>query len=296
VIFGTGHPRVGFVRLFLIFMESHMLRSSVIGIGLAVTVLAFQVGGCSSGGSGGGKGGSAGTSSPGAGGNSSPGAGGNSSPGAGGSGGNSSPGAGGTGGSSSPGAGGSGGASAGGTGGASAGGTGGASAGGTGGASAGGASGSGAGGTPGFGLPSCASNVAKNGPCTATDQQLCYKTCGPSNVGRKSETCGPGADGGMTYTEMTGCAYDPLLDYACYKLPTAANAACPTGIPMGSASCTVDACVVCNDMGGVAGGMYMDSSGAKQGFCVCAGGKWTCASNTAWPCGGTPVANNPGCQ
>jgi hypothetical protein len=24
--------------------------------------------------------------------------------------------------------------------------------------------------------------------------------------------------------------------------------------------------------------------------------KWACASNTAWPCGGTPVANNPGCQ
>jgi hypothetical protein len=66
---------------------------------------------------------------------------------------------------------------------------------------------------------------------------------------------------------------------------------------MGSAACTVaDPCTVCNDMGGVAGGMYMDSSGLKAGFCVCVANKWTCASTTAWPCGGTPVANNPGCQ
>jgi hypothetical protein len=24
--------------------------------------------------------------------------------------------------------------------------------------------------------------------------------------------------------------------------------------------------------------------------------KWTCASTSAWPCGGAPIANNPGCQ
>jgi len=101
----------------------------------------------------------------------------------------------------------------------------------------------------------------------------------------------------MTYAEMSGCSYDPAGTYACYKIPTTANAACPTGVPMGSAACTVtDSCTVCNDMGGIAGGMYMDSTSMKVGFCVCAGGKWACASNTAWPCGGTPVANNPGCQ
>src|SRR5665213_303551 len=29
------------------------------------------------------------------------------------------------------------------------------------------------------GQPACASTVAKAGACAATDQQLCYKTCGP---------------------------------------------------------------------------------------------------------------------
>jgi hypothetical protein len=309
-----------------------MLRSSVIGIGLAITVLAFQVGGCSSGGGSGGKGGSAGSSTPGAGGSSTPGAGGSSTPGAGGtstpgaggSGGSSTPGAGGSGGSSTPGAGGTAGGTAGsgaggtagsGTAGSGAGGTAGSGAGGTAGSGAGGTAGSGAGGTagsgtggaggtPNFGLPSCAASVAKNGVCIATDQQLCYKTCGPSNVGRKSETCGPGADGGMTYAEMAGCSYDPAGTYSCYKIPTTANAACPldttTGLPatpMGSAACAVaDPCVVCNSSGGLAGGNYMDSSGAKAGFCVCVANKWTCASTSAWPCGGAPIANNPGCQ
>jgi hypothetical protein len=293
-----------------------MLRSSVIGIGLAITVLAFQVGGCSSGGGSGGKGGSAGSSTPGAGGSSTPGAGGTSTPGAGGSGGSSTPGAGGSGGSSTPGAGGTAGGTAGsgaggtagsGTAGSGAGGTAGSGAGGTAGSGAGGTAGSGtggAGGTPNFGLPSCAASVAKNGVCIATDQQLCYKTCGPSNVGRKSETCGPGADGGMTYAEMAGCSYDPAGTYSCYKIPTTANAACPldttTGLPatpMGSAACAVaDPCVVCNSSGGLAGGNYMDSSGAKAGFCVCVANKWTCASTSAWPCGGAPIANNPGCQ
>src|SRR5436190_36907 len=160
-----------------------------------------------------------------------------------------------------------------------------------------GAGGTGGTGTAGFGQPLCASTVAKGSACTATDVQLCYKTCGPQNLGRKSETCSAGADGGMTYAEMSGCSYDPAGSYACYKVPTAANATCPAGAPMGSAACSVaDPCTVCNDAGGVAGGMYMDSTSLKQGFCVCVANKWTCASNTAWPCGGTPVANNPGCQ
>jgi hypothetical protein len=297
-----------------------MLRSSVIGIGLAVTaLLAFQVGGCSSGG--GGTGGSSGTGTAGTtgkGGNSSPGTGGNSTGGTTGTGGTTtgtggtatgtggtatgtggtSTGTGGTSaGTAGSGAGGSGGSGTGGSGGSGTGGSGGSGTGGSGGSGTGGSGGSGTGGTPGFGQPTCAGTVTKGGTCAATDQQLCYKTCGPGNLGRKSETCTAGADGGMTYMEMTGCSYDPTGDYACYKVPTTANAACPSGAPMGSASCTVaDPCTVCNDTGGLAGGMYMDSSGMKQGFCVCVNSKWTCASNTAWPCGGTPVANNPGCQ
>jgi hypothetical protein len=36
----------------------------------------------------------------------------------------------------------------------------------------------------------------------------------------------------------------------------------------------------------------MDSgSNAKTGYCVCVNSKWSCASDTAWPC-----PNGPGCS
>jgi hypothetical protein len=126
----------------------------------------------------------------------------------------------------------------------------------------------------------------KNGACTPTDPQLCYKTCGPEKTGDKSETCSGGV-----YVEMSGCAFDPTHDYSCYKIPSAANTACPTGTPQASQACTTDHCVLCNTTGGLPGGHYNDSSGAdKIGYCTCqvpnsAGTRtWTCASDTAWPC------------
>jgi len=130
--------------------------------------------------------------------------------------------------------------------------------------------------------------VTKGGTCAATDPQLCYKNCGPQNIGRKSETCSGG-----TYMEMDGCSFDPAGSFACYKIPAAANAACPTGTPQASQSCAItDMCTLCNSTGGLAGGMYMDSNAmAKTGFCVCVNSKWSCASNTAWPCPGAA-----GCQ
>jgi len=154
----------------------------------------------------------------------------------------------------------------------------------------------------GFGQPACPTNTAagvalgKGVACDTTmgDPALCYKTCGPVKTGVKSEMC-------MTagYQEMSGCSFDPSQNYACYKIPTAANATCPAadggtttfGIPQASQPCTVDQCVLCNDMGGITGGNYLDSSGAsKPGFCVCqapntSGSRvWSCSSNTAWPC------------
>lgn len=140
-------------------------------------------------------------------------------------------------------------------------------------------------GSSGFGQPACGSNgagtaIAKAVACTATDPQLCYKLCGPASIGVKSETCTTGA-----YAEMSGCSFDPSMNYSCYKIPTAMDATCPTTIPMAGQACTVASCVVCN-----VGGMYLDTSSAmKTGYCVCqASGKWTCAATTAWPCpGGT---------
>jgi hypothetical protein len=147
----------------------------------------------------------------------------------------------------------------------------------------------GSGGSAAFGEPACASTVTKGGACTATDQQMCYKTCGPAKSGVKLETCTTAG----TYSEMSGCTFDRTKDFACYKIPATANTACPAGVtPQGSMDCgTVPECMACNSLQGVVGGQYLDSTGAaKPGWCVCqaANGSglrsWSCASDTAWPC------------
>jgi hypothetical protein len=139
-----------------------------------------------------------------------------------------------------------------------------------------------------FGDPACLSTVMKGGPCTATDQQSCFKTCGPESKGIKEETCTTAG----TYAEMTGCTFNPALDYACYKIPTAINTVCPVGVqPQATKDCDVPYCTLCNSLQGMSGGQYLDSGGAgKVGWCVCreadSNGKrvWSCASDTAWPC------------
>jgi hypothetical protein len=145
----------------------------------------------------------------------------------------------------------------------------------------------GAGGTGGIFQPGCPGTVSKGGACLPTDIQFCYKPCGPENTGAKSDTCVGGV-----YVEMSGCAFDPSRDYSCYKIPTSANVICPAGVtPQASAACSVPACTLCNSVGGLPGGRYLDAAGAdKIGYCVCrepnATGvrTWSCASDTAWPC------------
>ena len=138
----------------------------------------------------------------------------------------------------------------------------------------------------GFGQPACLSTVTKGGACASTDQQFCYKTCGPEKTGVKSETC----TGGV-YAEMSGCTFDPSMDYSCYAIPGVANASCPVVVPQASATCNVPACTACNSIQGLAGGGYLDASGAaKIGYCVCQAPNtsgvrvWSCASDTQWPC------------
>ena len=122
---------------------------------------------------------------------------------------------------------------------------------------------------------------AKGIACTPADTQLCYRTCGPLSVGFKSETCAAGA-----YVEQTGCSF-PDGNYACYKIPAAISPTCPTTIPQASQPCSVAECTLCN-----VAGMYNDSNAMpKVGYCVCPPGpdsgtarKWSCASDTAWPC------------
>jgi len=146
----------------------------------------------------------------------------------------------------------------------------------------------GTGGTAAFGEPACLSTVVKNGACLPTDQQFCYKTCGPEKTGVKSEMCTTAG----TYAEMSGCTFEPSRDFSCYKIPTVANTECPAGQPQGSMDCgTVPHCTLCNSLGGIVGGTYLDSGGApKTGWCTCQEPNgdglrtWTCASDTAWPC------------
>lgn len=163
-------------------------------------------------------------------------------------------------------------------------------------AGAGGSSGSGTGGsthTPGFGEPACARGAARLTPCDAPgDLQFCYSRCGPENVGVRALTCQTTGQLNGVYDGMSACVFDPVADHSCYKIPTAANAACPQGVTLqASMPCQVDHCVLCNSLGGLAGGNYFDSAGApKTGWCVCqlpndAGLRtWNCASDSLWPC------------
>lgn len=132
-------------------------------------------------------------------------------------------------------------------------------------------------------VPATAAGAAptKGGACTPTDAQLCYKTCGPQGVGYKSETCVAGV-----YQEQSGCSFPDQGDYACFKIPATQDATCPTTTITASTPCTVTACTTCTD----ATKHYYDSQmNLKTGYCVCpmstsGMSKWSCASDTAWPC------------
>jgi hypothetical protein len=146
------------------------------------------------------------------------------------------------------------------------------------------------GGAP-FGQPACPSGVAHAAACMP-DVPFCYKACGPEGVGVKSETCQIGGNNAGTYAEMSGCVFDPSRDHSCYKIPTTANAVCPTGVTIqASTACDIPECTLCNSLGGVTGGNFADTTGAaRPGYCLCqppnaAGVRtWSCASDFMWPC------------
>jgi hypothetical protein len=112
---------------------------------------------------------------------------------------------------------------------------------------------------------------ATGGACNGAD--LCGKTCGPDLLGGKSLTCPV-----STYVE-SACTFPAGADYSCYKVGAAA--ACPAATKAGQA-CTATACQAC---GATTGTGYLDASGAaKQGFCVCTKGLWSCGTTAEWPC------------
>jgi hypothetical protein len=124
--------------------------------------------------------------------------------------------------------------------------------------------------------------------CYVTDPQICYRPCGPDATGDRTTTCGPAG----AYVEMPECNYNPAYDYSCWKIPTVAVAACGNGVtPREGADCDINACITCNSLGGLAGGVYIGAAGATTiGFCECVGdnlsgiNRWSCATDTDWPC------------
>jgi hypothetical protein len=135
--------------------------------------------------------------------------------------------------------------------------------------------------TPGGGAM-CDGTVKKGAACT-TEAAVCYKACGPTNTGWKSETCTAGV-----YVEVSACTWTGT-DYSAFRVPATLaelSATCPDTTPQAGQACTVEPCVVCADK---STGGYLDSSGAaKSGWCLCNGEtdkKWTCGTaGTAWPC------------
>jgi hypothetical protein len=141
--------------------------------------------------------------------------------------------------------------------------------------------------------------VAKREPCTEEDQQVCWKTCGPMNIGFKQLTCSGGA-----YVEDSQCIFDPHADFSCFAIPEPEDVHpdCPTTeaeAPRHNEACTLPPCRVCG------GNTYEQTTGyrnsseglLKPGYCVCrpavyaedgtelSSQKWQCATmGTAWPC------------
>ena len=173
------------------------------------------------------------------------------------------------------------------TGGANAGGKGGT---GTGGAGTGGSSGGSAGTgnppeDPNF-SPACfrfmtqaGEEILKGTSCTPDDPHLCYRPCGPNQIGWKTETCTA-----SVYAEGD-CTFPLDKEYSCYHIPDVIDCGLAEA-PQATMECDVAGCTVCN-----VDGFYADTGGdVKEGYCVCrdpdAQGvrRWTCASTTAWPC------------
>lgn len=124
--------------------------------------------------------------------------------------------------------------------------------------------------------------ILKGTPCTPEDPQLCYRPCGPHQVGWKTETCLAGV-----YAEGD-CTFPADKDYSCYAIPDEIDvSACGlTAPPAATEECGAPPCTTCNF-----GGFYEDTGNdVKEGYCVCRDPdqdgirRWTCASVTAWPC------------
>jgi len=151
------------------------------------------------------------------------------------------------------------------------------------------AGGSGAGGAGGVQeIGACPAATCGN---SCTGLPPCRKTCGPARSGYRDCAC----DAATQMWACTGCNFDPVNDYSCFKLPDPVPACPPDGtdpsgaqLPLAASPCTLAPCQPC---GSSTAPGYRDSTGApKVGFCICVpsgqpgqGGVYSCASVADWP-------------
>jgi len=129
--------------------------------------------------------------------------------------------------------------------------------------------------------------------CTSPTRKLCYKTCGPINVG-SSRRPAP-----VAYLEGE-CVFPAGVNYGCFQVPGAiqrrarlrprsiiSRALCRS-VPCRAAACGAK-CAECCRLSGLErrrqGRLLRLYRGATGG------GKWSCASDTAWPCPGMKAAD-----
>jgi hypothetical protein len=149
--------------------------------------------------------------------------------------------------------------------------------GGSGGSTAGGgrSGGTGGAGTGGAGVPACDPSIRDRDTCVLGTPD-CGLTCGVSNLGTETCTCGTNRR-----WSCSACVYPPG-DYSCYQLPatkfvTACAPATVTGTPC------VGNCTVCSTYG------YSTTGTLTSDYCACtqaAGSNqhvYQCASASEWP-------------
>ena len=129
----------------------------------------------------------------------------------------------------------------------------------TGGAGTTGAAGTtGTGGTA-FGQPPCAGTVTKGGACTAD------RSSATRPAVRRARASSPRPARPALYVEMDGCCVRPGRHLRLLQAPDGGERRCARPRqPQASQACTVDMCTPCNGTGGLAGGMYLDSSARRR--------------------------------
>lgn len=119
----------------------------------------------------------------------------------------------------------------------------------------------------------CSTAPKNKAVCVPGTDVNCHVKCGPEKIGKRPCFCNPST----SQWECIPCIWDPNMDHSCYKKPEA-PLQCGGGVlPRNGDDCTDKPCTTCSN--------YQDSNGTtRDGYCVCASGKYSCATSAEWPC------------